>query len=102
MIFKCAPFDGSREHLRRTVANETHDWLEDSKGNSFPLENKVCLACNNTVNSNTDLTIDVFKRVMFPYLRTKELNRGGVLVDGFKGQSTDPVKDYVKSFKSVD
>ena len=39
---------------------------------------------------------------MFPYLKIDELNRGGALVDDFKGHGTDPVKDYVKNLKSVD
>ena len=39
---------------------------------------------------------------MFPCLKIDELNRGDVLVDDFKGHSIDPVKDYVKSFKSGD
>ena len=99
---KDAPFDGIREKRRIIVANETHERLDDSNGNSCLLENKVCLACNSTTNLNTDLTIDSLKRVIFLYLKTEELNRGDMLVDDFKGHRTDPVKDCVKSFKSGD
>ena len=68
----------------------------------MPPENKCCLVCNSTANSNTDLTIDILKRVMFPCLKIDELNRGDVLVDDFKGHRTDLAKGYVKSFKSGD
>ena len=98
-MFKGAPFDGIREHHRRTVANETHERLEDSNDNSRPPENKMHLTCNSTTNSNSDLTIDILKQVMFPYLKIDELNRGGVLVDDFTGHSTDQVTDHVKKFQ---
>ena len=40
--------------------------------------------------------------MIFPCLKTEELNRGVVLVDDLKGHSIDLVKDHVKSFKCGD
>ena len=53
-----------------------------------------------TDNSSSELKIEVLDNVIFTEIGIHNNERGGVLVDGFKGHSTDDVKKYVKSFKS--
>ena len=53
-----------------------------------------------TANSSSELTIEVLDNVIFPEIGIHNNERGGVLVDDFKGRSTDDAKKYVRSFKS--
>ena len=102
LIFKGAFFNGTREYRRRTVAHKLFNRLEDNARNSYPPEEKIYLTCNESGNSNGNLTKDILENVIFPYLKVEEGNRSGVLLDNFKGHSTDIVKNYIKSFKSGD
>ena len=101
-IFKGASFNGTREHRRRTIANELYYRLEDNTGNSYPLEEKIYLTCSESGSSSGILTKDILEHVILPYLKVEEENRSGILLDNFKGHSTDIVKQCVKSFKSGD
>ena len=58
------------------------------------------MTCNDTGDSNRCLTIDIFDRVIFPYLKVQEGSRGPILLEDFKSHSTPETKEHVKSFKS--
>ena len=90
LIFKGAFFNGTREHRRRTVAHKLFNRLEDNARNSYPLEEKIYLTCNESGNSNGNLTKDILENVIFPYLKVEEENRGGVLLE--------PVTQHIKDF----
>ena len=101
-IFKGASFNGAREHRRRTVAHELYHRLGDNAGNSYPPKEKIYLTCSESGSSSGILTKDILEHVILPYLKVEEENRSGILLDNFKGHSTDIVKQCVKSFKSGD
>ena len=82
------------------MAYELLNRLQDNYGNSYPPEDNIHLTCNETGNSNGILTKDILEKVIFPFINVEEGNRGGVLVDDYKGHSTDVVKEYVKSYKN--
>ena len=50
-----------------------------------------------TANSSSKLTIEVLENVIFPEIGIHNNEKGRVLVDNFKGHSTDDAKKYVKS-----
>ena len=49
-----------------------------------------------TANSSIELTIEVLDNEIHPEIGIHNNERGGVLVDDFKGHSTDDVKKHVK------
>ena len=77
LIFKGAAFNGAREYRRNTVAYELLNRLDDKYGNSYPPEEKMHLTCNETGNSNGTLTKDILEKVIFPFIKVQEGNRGG-------------------------
>ena len=102
VMFKGASFNGTREHRRRAVSHESLNRLDDDLGNSYPPAEKTHLTRNESGNSNGTLTKDILENATFPHIKVEEGNRGGALVDDFKGHSTDLAKEHVKSFKSDD
>lgn len=100
MIFKGASMPASGRPRRNSVLYELTERLPDNFGNDYPPESKVVLTCSPTANSNQELTVVILQKVIFPNIGILEGKRGGVLVDDFKGHSTDLVKGYTTSFMS--
>ena len=42
------------------------EWLPDNFGHEYPPEPKVVLTCLPTANSNSDLTVEILQKVIFP------------------------------------
>ena len=87
VIFKAKPPNGQREHRSNTVAHELKNRSQDHAGNSYPPEDKIYLTCNDTANSNWELTNEILKEVIFPKLDVFAGDRCAVLVDDSKCHS---------------
>ena len=100
IFFKVASPSPNNNQRRNTVAYELKHRLDDNARNKYPPDNYLYITCSKTENSNGELTIEILREVIFPGIGIFEGRRGGVLVDEFKGQSRDIVKEYTRSFKS--
>ena len=74
--------------------------MQDNCGNSYLPENKIYLTYNKIGNSNDILNKNILEKVIFLYIKVREDNWEGVIIDDFRSYSIDIVKDYSKSFKS--
>ena len=59
------------------------------------------MICNELGKLNGILINDILENVNFPYIKVEEENRGSILVDNSKRQSTDIVKNIFKASKVV-
>ena len=69
--------------------------------NSYLPVEQIYLICNELGNLNEILTKDILENVNFLYIKVEEGNRGGIIIDNSKRQSTDIVKYIFKASKVV-
>ena len=82
-----------------TVARGLIKRLPDIDGNEYPRREKIVFTYSKTANSTTDLTIDDLEKLIFRGIWIDYGHRGGVLVDDFKGHSTENVKNFAMGKK---
>ena len=101
IIYKGAipPPEGERLK-KKSIAYELFHRNPDKAGNLYPPKEDVHLMVNTTAKSSGQATIEVLEEVIFPEIGIQKKERGAMLVDDFKGHSTDDAKNYVKSVKS--